>query len=92
MRIHAAVHLEKTAGVFRPEHFPQGAQLRHLIGHEFLTAEAGLHGHDENHVAVGKKLPGLFGGGTGLQGKTRPTAQGADFLKTGQGIVPGVGF
>ena len=90
--IHAAVHLNQAVGVDVVHPFPQLLDLGHLVFHELLTAETGLHGHDQNHVALFEIRNRRLGRGLGLQDDAGLAAQGANLVHSLQSILGLVGF
>ena len=54
------------------------AHLGHLVGHERLAAEAGLDGHDQDHVELGEQVRVRREVGAGLERERGPRPGGAD--------------
>ena len=50
----------------KPGELPELLNLGHHICHEFLSAEAGFHGHYQDHVALFQVRNGSLHGGLGL--------------------------
>ena len=92
IRSHAAVHLQLAGGVAFVNEFTDGGHLGHLIRHEFLTAEARLHGHHQNQlhlIDIGQNgLPG----GLGLQDDAGLFALGVNFVDGGLNVFREVRF
>lgn len=51
VEIDAAVHFDVIGEAQRIPQAPQALQFGQRLGHEGLAAEAGLHAHDQHHIA-----------------------------------------
>ena len=58
-------------------------ELRQHIAAEGLSAEAGLHGHDQHEVNVGQEVAHRLGGGVGIEDDAVEAAEGADLREQG---------
>ncbi len=69
-----------------------GFDLGQLIFHEGLTAKARLHGHHQNHVALGQIGQNRLHRRARFDGQAGLAAHGPDHLQAGHGILRGVGL
>ena len=90
--IHAAVHLQLTAGVHSVNIAADGLHLGHHVRHELLTAKAGLNGHDEDNVAQLNKGQHGGSGGLGLDHHACFLTLGADKTQSFEGVLLGIGL